>query len=420
MKPPRNSRSALRDNVHMWTDKIQHAEIIVGIPAYNAEETIGHVVSVVAEGLHEHFGSVSTAIFVSDGGSLDDTREEAYRAPVPAGVERRVSIYRGLGGKGASLRAIFELARVLDVRACAVFDADLRSISPAWVKCLIDPIWNGQAEFVAPYYQRDKYDGTITNHLVYPMTRALYGTRVRQPIGGDFGFSRRLADYYAAQDVWLTDVARFGIDIWMTTTAINENFKVVQADLGVKRHNPKDPSADLGPMFCQVISTLFYMMGTYENVWRQVHGSRPVELRGSVNNGGPPDPVAVSYEKMMAEFVEGFGQFGPLYREIVDPESHQELMDCVRAAEQDEVSHLSAELWAKVVYDFAYTYQTWHRNRRRLVDLLVPLYFGRTAAYCRQVAGMDSDQAESVVEEQAKTFEALKPNLIRRFKAWEG
>ena len=51
MKPPRNSRSALRDNVHMWTDKIQHAEIIVGIPAYNAEETIGHVVSVVAEGL---------------------------------------------------------------------------------------------------------------------------------------------------------------------------------------------------------------------------------------------------------------------------------------------------------------------------------------------------------------------------------
>jgi glycosyltransferase involved in cell wall biosynthesis len=420
MKPPRNYQTTLRDNVHMWTDKVRRAEIIVGIPAYNAEETIGHVVSTVAEGLHQHFGDVSTAIFVSDGGSLDDTREEAYRAAVPAGVERRVSIYRGLGGKGTSLRSIFELARVLDVRACAVFDADLRSISPAWVKCLLEPVWTGQAEFVAPYYRRHKYDGTITNNLVYPMTRALYGARVRQPIGGDFGFSRRLADYYAAQDVWLTDVARFGIDIWMTTTAINGDFKFIQADLGVKRHNPKDPSADLGPMFCQVISTLFYMMGTYESLWREVEGSRAVELRGCADNGGLPDAVTVSHEKMIAEFVEGFGQFGPLYREIVDPESHRELTDCVRTAEQEEVSLLSADLWAKVVYDFAYTYQTWNRNRRRLVDLLVPLYFGRTAAYCREVADKDPEQAESVVEAQAKTFEALKPHLIRRFKVWEG
>ncbi|OGO39723.1 MAG: hypothetical protein A2Z04_08370 [Chloroflexi bacterium RBG_16_57_9] len=77
----------------------------------------------------------------------------------------------------------------------------------------------------------------ITNNICYPMTRMLYGLDVRQPIGGDFGFSGKLANVYLAHDVWETDVARFGIDIWMTTTAIAEGFRVCQARLGAKIHD---------------------------------------------------------------------------------------------------------------------------------------------------------------------------------------
>ncbi len=70
---------------------------------------------------------------------------------------------------------------------------------------------------MAPYYHRHKFDGTITNNVVYPLTRALYGQQVRQPIGGDFGVSRALVRHYLGLPVWDTDVARYGIDIWMTT-----------------------------------------------------------------------------------------------------------------------------------------------------------------------------------------------------------
>ena len=63
---------------------------------------------------------------------------------------------------------------------------------------------------MAPLYHRHKFDGTITNGIVYPLTRALYGRRIRQPIGGDFGFSGELARVYLAKPVWGTDVARSG------------------------------------------------------------------------------------------------------------------------------------------------------------------------------------------------------------------
>ncbi len=106
------------------------------------------------------------------------------------------------------------------MQALVVVDSDLRSIVPEWIELLAGPILKGGFDFVAPLYSRYKYDGTITNTVTYPLTRALYGHRIRQPIGGDFGVSGDLIRYYLEQDDWTPDVSKFGIDIWMTTKAI--------------------------------------------------------------------------------------------------------------------------------------------------------------------------------------------------------
>ena len=139
-------------------------------------------------------------------------------------ISRIAFPYEGIPGKGSAFRSIFEIAQKLDAKACVVVDSDLRSITPEWIELLVKPVLEGGFDYVAPLYHRKKLDGTITNSIVYPLTRTLYGKRVRQPIGGDFGFSGKLAQFYLTQDVWESDVARFGIDIWMTTTAIANGF----------------------------------------------------------------------------------------------------------------------------------------------------------------------------------------------------
>jgi hypothetical protein len=169
-------------------------------------------------------------------------------------------------------------------------------------------------------------------------------------------------------------------------------------------------------MFCEVISTLFYLMGQYESVWRNTSGSRPAEMLEAAPSDGGPEDLSVNLAKMHDEFAEGFGQFAPLYRQTLDPSNYDALKKCLA---EKNCQCFNAELWAKIVYDFAYVYQTWSRNRRRLVDLLVPLYFGRTAEYCRQVQDLDAESAEQVVEAQAETFERLKPYLLQKFEIWE-
>lgn len=413
---PKKYTSALRENVHLWIRKIQDVDILVGIPCYNCDDTISHVVSTSAEGLKKYYPDKKTAIFVSDGGSLDDTREKAYSAPIPEGVERRVTIYRGMPGKGTAFRAIFEVAKLLKADATVVVDADLRSITPEWIKLLANPVMNKQAGFVAPLYLRHKYDGTITNNIVYPMTSALYGQKVRQPIGGDFGFCGDLSAYYIKEDVWETDVARFGIDVWMTTTAINEGFKVVQAHLGTKIHNAKDPALDLGPMFRQVISTLFYLMGKYEPQWQKSKEITPVETIGESKEIFKVEPVSVNYTKLLAEFTDGFDQFDPLYEQVLNADNFNRLYDNIIKFKKTGEIQFPPDLWAKILYDFAFTYQKWQRNRRRLVDILVPLYFGRTAAYCREVIEKDSREAEEVIEKQLQEFVKHKPYLIQKYQ----
>ena len=407
--------SAIRNNVFFWTDEIKTVDILIGIPCYNCEESISYVIEQVANGLNKYFPEYKTAIFISDGGSLDDTRENAYSVTIPESVGRRVTIYRGLPGKGTSFRAVFELAIMLKAKAIGVFDADLRSITPEWVRFIIEPILDRSAGFVTPFYRRHKFDGTITNQIVYPMTRALYGVDVRQPIGGDFGFCPELAAFFVKEDVWETDVARFGIDIWMTTCAINEGFNVVQSYLGAKIHGAKDPTSDLGPMFRQVVSTLFDLMDKYEHNWDRENPFKTIEVKNNVDEEPELKAVSVSMNDLREEFIEGFHNFRPLYDEILNSDNISRLDKIYESWNANGDEEFDAELWSKILYNFAYTYQQWQRNKRRLVDVLTPLYFGRTKSYCQQVMNMSSSEAEQVVLDQAAIFEKNKPYLLKRF-----
>jgi hypothetical protein len=174
-----------------------------------------------------------------------------------ANVKLIPTIYVGASGKGSAVQAIFEAARYLQVKGVALVDSDLRSVTPEWMKLLITPTLTG-TDFVAPLYNRSKYDGTITNFLCYPLTATLYGKNIRQPIGGDFGLSIRLVEEILNSPMWdYPYVSRFGIDIFETHTALAKGFKVKEAPLGVKSHDPKDPSSQLVGMFRQVIGTMF-------------------------------------------------------------------------------------------------------------------------------------------------------------------
>jgi len=402
--------TALRAYTAKRIEEVESADILVAVPCYNNEGTIAHVIQMVTHGLAEHYRDLRCVIFIADGGSTDDSREVVKEFQIKPWQEKVVSIYRGPAGKGSALRSVFEAATWLKVRACAVVDSDLRSITSDWVKYLLDPVLEKGYQFVAPVYIRHKYDGTITNNIVYNLTRALYGKQIRQPIGGDFAFSRDVAKFYNEQDVWDTDVARFGIDIWMTTNAITQEFKICQSNLGVKIHDTKDPGFHLGPMFRQVLWTVFSLMERHESYWKEIKGSEPIEIFGHENHI-EPEPVKVDLDGMIQNFRIGFQQFSSLWKEIFCKQCFGEIRKAARLEPQE--FHLSTDAWIRILYELAATFHAWSVNRNKLIDLVAPLYYARVASFVRQSWEMSTQEAEDLVEEQAQRFEERKGYLVK-------
>jgi glycosyltransferase involved in cell wall biosynthesis len=399
----------LRPWVSRRLEKIGSADLLVGIPCYNNQDTIELVIKMVSDGLQKHYPTMRSLIIVSDGGSTDDTRDVAQSIVVNPYIEKLVQIYRGHPGKGTALRSIFEAASFLEVKACAVVDSDLRSITSDWVRYLLEPIVDGQYHFVAPLYTRYKYDGTITNNIVYSLTRALFGKRIRQPIGGDFGFSRQLARYYSLEGEWDSDIARFGVDIWMTLSAITQHLPICQSHLGTKIHDVKDPGESLGPMFRQVIFTLFLLMDRYYGFWSGIGPSEAVPSFGSPGEL-EVQPFAVDTTRMIRIFREGFDHFGVFWQKVVRPENFSRLKELSEMPDGD--FYLPTEIWAKLVYDYSATFHAWERHRRQLVDTMSPLYYARVASFVGKTKDMSNVEAEEVVEDQADQFERLKPYLL--------
>ncbi|TAJ09910.1 MAG: glycosyltransferase [Nitrospirae bacterium] len=421
------STTLLSPETDTKVQEIGETDVLVGIPSFNNAGTIGHVVRAVSAGLAKYFPASRVVLVNSDGGSSDGTPEAVARAGVDFGamlisecqspLYKIITPYQGIPGKGSAFRTIFEIARRLKAKACAVVDSDLRSITPEWIELLVRPVLKEGYDYVAPYYLRHKYDGTITNSIVYPLTRALYGQRIRQPIGGDFGFSGRLAEHYLDQHVWESDVAQFGIDIWMTTEAIASGARVCQSFLGAKIHNPKDPAADLAAMLVQVMGALFALMEEHQEVWAKPNGSSPVRLYGFQYEVGV-EPVNVNVERMVENFRQGLADLEPIWKQMLAPDTLDALLPL--KACPAETFRIPDDLWARLVYDVAVSYHRRVMPHEHVLKALTPLYLGRTATFVLETQGLTSAEAEGRIETLCQAFEQRKPYLMDRWKRDNG
>lgn len=401
------------------TTGMDSTDIAVGIPSYNNAATIGHVIRAVDAGLHKYFPDRKAVIVNSDGGSTDGTPDVVRNTSHDHATiflshnvfsVHKISIpYTGLPGKGSAVRAIMQTAVDMRATACAVVDSDLRSITPEWVELLLSPVLKNDFDFVAPLYERHKFDGTITNAIVYPMTRALYGRSIRQPIGGEFGFSGRLAEFYLTQDVWQSDVARFGIDIWMTTEAVANDFKVCQSYLGAKIHDPKDPGSDLSSMLLQVVGSLFSLTEKHAPQWKSVNGSQDVPTFGFRYHVGL-EHVKVNVGRMLAIFREGVKDLKDIWVEIIGAGDYGELRNM--SGMPDDSFRFPLSLWARIIYDYCIAYHKKKLPPGQLIKSLTPLYLGKTASFVLEVMDMEQAEAEAEIERLCTEFQDNKRYLV--------
>lgn len=394
---------------------VSKAEMVVAIPTFNEADSIAHTTEQVDRALREFFGSLSSVIINCDNHSTDGTKEAFFDAP---GIMPRlhVSTEPGVRGKGNNLRNLFEKVVELEARVVVVVEADVKNLAPHWIRNLGEPIVRG-AGFSCPIYVRHKYEATLTTAIIYPLLRSLYGRRIRQPNVGDFGFRGDMAKRFLDTPVWTESVQNYGIDIWMTTVALNARLPITQSIIGApKVHRIKDPYTQLALQFHQILGTIFDLMGEYADFWRQVRWSKPTALFGAdIQDIETPIAAEINANRLHSGFLQGFEHYATYWQEMFGQAVCHKLQEISGLGLQ----HFSfpTQTWASILFDAAAAY---HRmipeERARLLDSLLPLYFGKVLSFVKKTERMSLQQSEEYVESECTVFEENKPSLVRSWQ----
>jgi hypothetical protein len=398
-------------------------DIVVALTSYNDVRTIGAVARAALDGLTRYFASSAVRFVLADAGSSDGTREAAREVVGPSALveveyDRGTKLgdlpYHGQPGRAAALRAILQTARDSNVKACAVIDASLQTVEPTWIERLITPVLTDGFDYVSPYYFRHVNEGAITKGIVYPLFRALYGVRLRQPAASEFGCSGRLVAHYLDQDFWEAEQASAGIDLWLSVAAVSSEFRSCEAELGPRGATSRSTPGDLGTTLAQVVGAMLSDVERRVNVWQRVRGSVAIPVFGVNTPAAVPDVPPLNAEALIESFRLGYRELREIWTFVLPPRTIVELRKLTQMT--PEQFRFDDRLWAGIVYDFALGYAFRALPQAHLLRSLTPLYTGWLASFALQMKNATVEQVEERVEQVCQGFEAEKRYLISRWR----
>ncbi len=399
-------------------------EIVVGILSFNNSETIGNVIHAAQEGLSAYFPNHQCLLVNADGGSKDGTQAMAQDCvadkkgflqlayPIDP-VQKLSPEYLGVPGKTRAIKAVCAVANERNAKVCLVVDSNVRSLTQDWIGALARPIIEAGVDLVSPCYLRHKFDGAMFSGIVYPLTRALYGKRIQQPMGGEFAFSAGLVRYFLGQPQRDGDEPGSGSDIWVTIQAVRGGFRMAQTFLGPRILDDGQPAPEVSSILAQTLGAIFMEMDRTASVWQRVRGSEKVPSFGPCGETGT-DPVAVDINPMIQSFRLGYESLQDIWRMVLPPATSMELKRM--SLQSAETFRFDDSLWARVVYDFALGWRMRIMDRDHLLKALTPLYLAWVASYIRSVRDADAKQTQASIEALCCAFEAQKNYFISRWR----
>jgi glucosylglycerate synthase len=400
-------------------------DILVGVPTANNAATVGHVLAAAQIGLAKYFSRARCVVVNADAQSRDGTMEAVSKAsvenygammtPSPLRTMHRLSTsYHPNWGRGGAWHIFAAAADLLRAKACAVLAPDLESVTPEWLDSLIRPVYKDSFELVAPVYQRPKFGGLLIKNVIAPMVHGVYGRSLREPAGTEIAFSGRLASQLLGTDLWADEAVRSAPELWATTTAIVNRYKVGQSFLGPKVVKVKRSSPDLVESIREAIGALFRMTELHRSFWAERKDNEEIPILGFGYTVGL-ESVRLQHRQMLQTFRHGVTDLDGIMTSILSAQTLAQVK--ALAASPDDDFKYDDELWVKTIYDFTASYHRSVINRDHLLQALAPLYQGRATAFVSENQGAEPSEIEERLAQLSRQYEQGLPYLNERWSA---
>jgi hypothetical protein len=311
------------------------------------------------------------------------------------------------------------LAQRLKPKVIVALDGDLTSVKRTWIERLAQPIISGNADYTSPFSHSLKYDTPVSNVFGYPLFRALFGRRLRQPFFTDRAFSLELNDYFLANQNWPTDLPYAATEMTLAILAIKKKARICQSFMATPRLSWQNKPLDLstGRAFAQVAQALFSLAETFPEVWLNCKRSKPTTITGTELSPPviAPRPIAPP-ETFLAEIKSLVETHGALWHRTFSGRKDW-IFQKITSDSADSLN-ITAEDWAIVLFRSVQAY-------RRLADdlkddflkALTAVFYGRLLTWLQSGYGLSVPQMDSLTEEECSIFESKRYLLVEDWNA---
>jgi hypothetical protein len=312
-------------------------------------------------------------------------------------------------GQPAVYAALLAEAESLGASVCVILNPDLAAFTPAAVDALVEPILESECDLAMPLYRAGRFDGLLNQAILAPVTRALYGKRVRYTLAQDFAVSAGFLP--GLRQAISTPAAGQGL-LWPATEAVLRDKKVCQVYLPA-HHEYALSGMDLPTLLQQIVAPLFADMDRNASLWQRIRGSHSVASGTEPAQGGTGTETSPDPRPMVEAFQLGQRNLQEVWSLVLPPVTLLELKKLSR--QPLESFRMPDDLWARAVYDFALAYRLRTLSRSHLLGAMAPLYLGWVGS---RVLEEPEGAVDTIArqEQLERAFEQNKPYLVQRWR----
>jgi hypothetical protein len=293
--------------------------------------------------------------------------------------------------------------------AVVILGAEAQSLEPSALRSLADSVLGDHCDLATPRYHLPPRAGLVNSAILYPTTRALFGTRPRFPLAIDLGLSARAVEKLATAAQRYTAANQPDALVWPVSEIAIAGYTITEVE-GGQRTLPQPTAPDLNALLAHVAGSLFADVETKAPYWQRARTAPPSRLAPS--SPIPPDPsIAEEAASMIDSFRLAFTNLQEIWSLVLPPQS---LLGLKRLSVVPPASFAMPDsLWARIVYDFLLAYRLRTINRGHLLGAMTPLYLAWVASHLLQSAHIDPERH---IEAVGVAFEAEKPYLVSRWR----
>jgi glucosylglycerate synthase len=300
----------------------------------------------------------------------------------------------------------YKLAQENHASACVLLGAEAQSLHPEAIRALAKSAL--QYDLTAAHYDLGPREGLVNSAILYPVTRALFGTRPRFPHAIDLGLSLRMAGRLATVAQRFTAAGQNDAFLWPLSEAASANFTIAEVNIG-PRTLPQPVAPDLNALLAQITASLFADVDAKATFWQRARGilSTPPITQTTPIAETPPDIPA-----MLDAFRLAYTNLHEIWSLVLPPNSLLGLKKL--SLMHSESFRMPDNLWARIVYDFILAYRLRTINRGHLLGALTPLYLAWAASHLTLISS--GTAPEKHIQDLAVAFETDKPYLVSRWR----